>query len=553
MSFRLRSLALGLLVLAAAPAVAAPVPQAGAKYDPPTAVGQLVSGQRLLDEIKGFALALNPQFGDEFDKGIADELGEKGFAGLDLKKPVGMFAYIKPKLEHSYVVFAVPTTSEKEALDLLDRLKFNVEEEKGQKGLYRLRKRGFVDEEVPVRVKFHDGHAYLAVNADPDELDVVKLIPIKALVDDKEKAPVAATVYVSRVPKELIDMAGGLLAEGRREMAQLEQRAPRDMPQGFPPFGKECLDWAERNWAAMISDGETLTLRLNAEHKSGAFDTSLSLAPKAGSKLATDIAAVKKGSGRFHQLTTKDAVGGAWVGPPTLPKGIGEKGGKFLSDWINLAAKDAGETAQPVLAELAKQVEGVLAKGQIDGGLAVFGPDKDSLYTGVVAIGVSDAAALEKVVKDTVKGLPKEAQGMVKLDAEKAGDLNVHIVTLPEVPAEVQKLIGQKAEIRVAFGGGAAFVAAGPGGLEQIKRAAGLKAAEAKGFDVLINPAKVKKLTADVLPAEGAQVFGMMLGEEDKLRSQFGVDITGGKELTVSWSQYRVGLFFGWFGARAVR
>jgi hypothetical protein len=553
MSFRLRSLALGLLVLTAAPAVAAPVPQAGAKYDPPTAVGQLLSGQRLLDEIKGFAQSIDPRLGDEFDKGIADALGEKGFAGVDLKKPVGLFAYIKPKLEHSYLAFAVPVTSEKEALDLLDRLQFAVEEEKGQKGLYRLRKRGFIEEEVPVRVKFHDGHAYLAVNADADELDVAKLIPIKALVDDKEKAPLAATVYVSRVPKELIDMAGGLLAEGRRGMAQLEQQAPKDMPQGFPAFGKECLDWAERNWAAMIADGETLTFRLNAEHKSGAFDTSLSLTPKAGSKLATDVAAIKKGSGRFHQLTTKDAVGGAWISPPALPKGIGEKGGKFLSDWINLAANAAGEPAQPVLEELARQVDGVLAKGQIDSGLAVFGPDKDSLYTGVLAIGLSDAAALEKVVKDTVKGLPKEVQGLVKLDAEKAGDLSVHVVTLPEVPQEVQKLIGQKAEIRVAFGAGAAFVAAGPGGLEQIKRAAGLKAAEAKGFDVQVNAAKVKKMTAHLIPDEGARVFDMTLGQEDKLRSLYGVDITGGKELTISWSQYQLGLFFGFFGARAVR
>jgi hypothetical protein len=539
-------------VATVAPVVAAPVPIPGAKYEPPTAIGQLVSGQRLLDEIKGFAKVISPELADGFDKEMAKLLGEKGLAGIDLKKPAGMFAYIKPKLEHSYIVFVIPTTGEKEAIDLIDRFQFGVEEEKAQKGLYRLRKRSVIAEEVPVRVKFHDNHAYLAINADADELEAAKLIPIAGLVDEKEKAPLAATVFINRVPKELKDLAEGVLIEGRRSLAQLDQRRPPDMPASFPPLFKEVLDWAERNWGAMVTEGETLTFRLKGDAKTGEYTTDFSLAPKAKTQLATDIAAVKRANGRFHQLTTKDALGGAWFTLPVPPKDFREKAATFAGDMIRMGQKEAGEPFEVVLVELAKAAETALNKGEFDAGLAVMGPDKDGLYTGVAALGLADPAALEKAVKDTVKGLPKEVQELVKLDAEKAGDLNVHVITFPEVPEEIQKLIGKKPEIRVAFGNGAVYAAAGPGGLEQIKRAMALKPADVRALDIQVNPAKLNKLLGDVVPQpQVTQMFEQFLGKDDTLRSQFSVDISGGKELTVSWNQFRLGMFF--FGAAWVR
>lgn len=548
MSFHLRSLALAAVVACTAPALAAPVPVPGAKYDPPTAVGQLASGQRLLDEIKAFAKAMDPRLEDEFDRGVAATLGEKGFAGLDLKKPAGMFAYIKPKLGNSYVVFAVPTTGEKEALDLIERLEFAVEEEKTQKGLYRLRKRNFIDEDVPVRVKFHDSYAYLAINADAEELENAKLIPIGALVDDKEKAPLAATLFINRVPKELKDLAEGVLAQAKQGVAQLDVRRPPDMPLSFPPFARECLDWAERNWAAMVTEGDTLTFRLKGDAKGGEYATELSLTPRAKTQLATDIAAVKKANGRFHQLTAKDAVGGAWLTLPVPPKALREKAAPFAGDMIRMAEKETDEPFKAIVGELAKAAEAALNKGEFDAGLAAFGPDKDGLYTGVAALAVGDPAALEKVVKDTVKGLPKEIQDLVKLDAEKAGDLSVHVITLPQVPDEVQKLLGKTPQIRVAFGNGAVFAAIGPDGAAQIKRAAGLKPADVRAMDVLVNPAKLNKLLADHVPAEVGTWAGNMLGKDDALRSQFSVDIRGGSDLTVSWNQFRLGMFV--FGAR---
>jgi hypothetical protein len=422
-----------------------------------------------------------------------------------------------------------------------------VEEEKSQKGLYRLRKRGLIDEDVAVRVKFHDGHGYVGVNADPDELEAAKLIPAKAVIDDAEKATVAAKLFLDRCPKELKEAADAIIAEGKREVGQLDVRRPPDMPISFPPLAKECLDWAERNLNASFANGETLAVRYLLDTK-GDTGTEFRLTPKAGTKLAEDIAAIKSSTGRFHQLTTKDAVGGLWVAPH-LPKALREKAGPFAADMVRMAEKDAPEPFQATVGELAKQLDAIITKGEVDAGLAVLGPNKDGLYSGVAAVGLSDPAAMEKVLKDAFKGLPKEIQGIAKLDAEKAGDLNVHVITLPDVPDEVQKLVGKKAEVRVAFGAGAVYAAVGPDGLEQIKKAAALKPTTTKSADLLVNAAKLNTLLAGVMPGQGGGMWmTAMLGKEDKLQSQFGIDVTGGKALSVTMTQYRMGLMGFFFG-----
>lgn len=538
MSIRLRLAAL-LVVGWVLPAAAAPVPNPNAKYDPPTAVGQVASGQRVLDEIKAFATALAPQFGDEFDRGLAGVLGEKGFAGIDLTKPIAAYAYLKPKLEHTYGVFVIPVTGEKEALDLLDRLQVGVEEEKGVKGkgLYRLRKRDLFAEEPAWRVRFHDGHAYLGVNVDPEELDVVKLVPMRHLHDDAEKDVLSAKLFLDRCPKEFKELADGVIAAGRSARDQLEQRPPPDMPRSWLPLAKEGLDWAERNLTAAFADGESLVYRMKADANE------LQLTPKAGSKLAGDVAAVKPAAGRFHQLTAKDSVAGVWLTLPSVPKPLREKAGPFVTELIQLASKDsAGGLMQPVLDELSKAVEAAVTSGDLDVGYAVGGPNKDGHYTAVAGVGVADPAALEAAVKKVVAALPKEFQDMVKLDAEKVGDLSVHVVTLPEVPEPAQKALGKKVEVRLAFGAKAVVVAAGPDGAAELKRAVALKPVAARAMDVRVDAEKMNKLATTLAGDAGVtQYTEVLLGNAPGIRSLLSLDVTGGKALTVSWSMARLG------------
>ena len=551
----LRSAFLGLLL--AGPLAAAPVPLPG-KYEPPTVAGQVASAQRVLDEGLGFVKAVDADAAKQMEDGLNAGLGEKGWTGLDTKKPIGLYAYLRPKLENSSLVFAVPVTQEKDALDLLERLGVGVEEEAKAKGVYRLRKRGLFPEESPTRLRFHDGHAYLGLNVDADELDAGKLIPVGSLVDEQEKAPLAATLFLARAPKELKELLDGWWSAAKASADQLETNPPRDMPKSWPGLAKAVLAWTDANTASLFKEGEAVTLRVKAEPKTADFAFEVSVTPKAKSQLAADIQAVKPTQGRFHQLVTKDAVGGVWLSVGTgLPKAVREKAGPFAADLVALLEQGAPEEARGVLGEFAKAANAAVTDGKVDAGLALLGPDKDEAYTAIVAVGVAEPAAIEKAVRALVKDLPKEVQEVIKLDAEKAGGLSVHTLTLPEGQLWVEAVFGKKATVRLAFGEDAVYLAMGPDGLKQVERAAGLKPAAGKRMDFVVNGAKANKLFTAVAgeqpggPGGPGMVFGMLFGKADALRSLQGVEVSGGEKLTITYTQNGAGLIFGLFGVRA--
>lgn len=554
MSSLFRSVLFGLLV-SASPLLAAPVPTP-AKYDPPTAICQVASPQKLLDTILGYVKAFAPDQAGQVEKGLADMLGEKGWAGLDLKKPVGLFTYMKPKLEDSYVVFVFPITKEKDTLDLLDRLGVGVEEEPKTKGVYRLRKRGLLPEDSLTRMRFHDGHAYVGINADADELDPAKLLPIGNLVDEKETAVAAATLFPGRAPKELKELMDGWWAAGKAQLDQLENRLPRDMPKGFPAFAKACVGWVDGNTTALFKDAENVTFRLKPDGKTTDAAIEVAVTPKDKSVLAGDIAKLTPTPGRFHQLVTKDAVGGltATLGPNT-PKEVRQTAGQFLADWIDLYSVSAGEEMQPLLAALGQAVSKMLADGKTDLGFALLGPDKKGVHTLVGAAAVGDPSNIEKVVRKMAKDAPKELQDLIKLDAEKVGEMAVHTLTVPEGVEWLEKLFGKKVVVRLAFGKDAMYVAAGPDGLEQIKRATELKPTDGKRFDIVMNPTKVNKMIADLGGdgGPGGSWIDAIIGKEDGLRSWTGVAVKGGKELTITITQHRTGMLFGMLGFMAFR
>lgn len=553
MSSLARTALLGLF-LSAGPLLAAPVPLP-AKYDPPTAVGQVASVQAVLDTVTGYVRSFSPETADQMQAGLTNLLGEKGWAGVDMKKPVGMFTYLKPKLEDSYIVFVIPISKEKDALELLERLGVGVEEEAKAKGVYRLRMRSVLPEVTPTRMRFHDGHAYIGINADADELDTTKLLPVGSLIDETEKAPAAATFYPSRAPKELKEMFDGWWASGKAGLDQLDNNPQPGMPRNFPAFAKAALGWLDANSTALFKDGETVRVRLTPDPKTTDAKIELVVTPKAKSPLAADVEKLAPAPGRFHQLVTKDAIGGMWLTfGPNFPKEVREKGGPFVADLIGMMAPGAGEEVQPILTALSDGLSKSVADGKVDVGFALLGPDKNDAHTLIGAVAMADPSGLEKAVRKAVKDAPKEVQEMFKLDAEKAGEVAVHTFAVPEGVDWVEKLLGKKPVIRVAFGKDAVYVAAGPDGLEQVKRAVALKAADGKRFDVVANPKKLNKLIADQTGGGGQEGLWLnaIIGQEDGLRSYFGIDVKGGKELTVTYTQHRMGMLFS-FGFMAFR
>ena len=69
---------------------------------------------------------------------MRDHLGEKGFEGLDLTKPIVGYVILAPKPEDITAVIAFPITGEKEFLALCDRWNHGEKAKDLGKGIYEL-------------------------------------------------------------------------------------------------------------------------------------------------------------------------------------------------------------------------------------------------------------------------------------------------------------------------------------------------------------------------------------------------------------------------------
>ena len=537
----LRRVGVGLaLLFLGLPAVAAPVPAPNAKYEPPTVVFQAQNGQKLLDSFRLY-LKLNggtPELQEKIDKGIKDVLGEKGFAGLDMARPMGGYVYLRPKFEASSVVFVLPITDEKDALGLLERLHLEAKASKA-KGVYELAGGPFPSE-MKGHLRFHDKHAYIAVHGptaeDADAVDSLaeadKLVPITRLVDDKETALAAATLTGKRMPKELTDMAYPLFDEANAGVDKLLVRAPNDMPKNLPPFLKEMLGWGRRSYDLMLADGDTLGARVLFDPKVGDLDFETTLTPKTKSSLAADLAAFAPAKGRFQQLVTKDSVGGGWlVMPGPIPKGVRNTFANFIAEGIPMLGKDSLLPAEllPPFDTMATILQKAIIAGEVDLGAAMSGPDKAGHYTAVAALGLDDPTPLVKLVLAIAKDLPKDFAEAIKLNAYKIGDVPVHTFALTKLlPEDLLKVFGDQCALNIAVGNKGLFLAVGPNAEAELKRAMTLKPAEARAFDTVVNVAKAKEMAK---AAGGNAREFEQIPAPDRLMSFYALDVRGGKDL----------------------
>src|SRR5262245_14739937 len=79
--------------------------------------------------------------------------GEKGFQGIDTKKPLGVYATLSPKLDQSQVVLLMPVADKKEFVEFLKGLDCKVE--KGEDGVHTL-----TTDSIPFPILFRFAHGY---------------------------------------------------------------------------------------------------------------------------------------------------------------------------------------------------------------------------------------------------------------------------------------------------------------------------------------------------------------------------------------------------------
>lgn len=475
------------------------------------------------------------------EKVFAEILDPK-VSGLDATRPVVGYVFIPADVEKSVGVAVVPLADGKTFQAYLAKYAKGKIVDRGG-GLFELDEKDDKDDkhkkdDARILFRVAGKNAYFAVGKDPTAaLDPAGLIAPEKLYDAKEKSLVSARAYFDRFPKELRQQAVKAIEQALAEAQK--GLVPADVGPDAKRAGELVLKMLTR-YADQLEEADGAVARADLNTSTGEVSLAAALVPKPGTSLARDLAARKPVTNRFAGLVAgADTVAGLGFRLP------------LWSEELRGAAVIGLEAAQKAVAEQIKNGDGAamfepLAKeafaglirtaksGEPDLAVVVTGPDAGGHFTVVGAVAFDDPAKLEAEIKKLVEMVPP-AKDLVQLDAAKAGAVGIHLVTIPtELPAEAQKVFGDKAKVGLAFAPKGIFVAFGPDPAASLKAAVAGTAKPAPVFDVRVNPARLAKLVAAVASPKEAELVRTALGSADKPVSMFSVAVTSGKELNVT-------------------
>jgi hypothetical protein len=541
-------------LLAAIPtAHAAPVPVGDSDAFKPTIVWRVKPLNDLLDDARYVTnliarLAPSDPVAKEIigaaDRGLDSALGADWRKAVDTAKPILGYLTLDATLPNSTGVLLVPVRDEKQFLTSLERLVGKVES--GANGAHRFDRPGQAGNGY---VRFLQGYAYLAMH-DPALL-APNRIPAPAQVYPGAGTAVAsARLFLERLPQPLKDAA---LTGIRQFKTALRGEAP---PVGVFGIGMAELMIVspliplEPFLEPAIREGQDLTLDFRFDRPRLDFSYDLTLTPKPGSDLARTVAAVVPAKSQFGPLLGADPAA-RWQVRLTLPEDLRKVVVTKLEALFQNVPDNAPTWAALALSALKKGLP-TIRDGEIDIALGLRGPHKAECYVAVAGLRIKDATGVERAVRDAVKEMPKEAQGMIKLDAATIGNLKVHQIQPPPLPEPAKSIFGD-GPLHFAFSQDALLVAFGPDALSALKDGMAAKPQPTPG---LVMEASAKRLLPLVTKAnaEAGKMLSTFIGNEIDVLRLVSLEVEGGPALKVRYGNGIVPLVagFGFFRTVAV-
>ena len=530
---RLRTLLAALTVaLVALPAAAA---------DGPAAVLQTAPYGRILTDVRAAAVLVAGDTGSmAIDNGLKEWLGEKGFSGLDLTKPLlGYVVYDEKDATQTSFVLLAGITKEEDFLDLLERGGAKPIADKDQKGLYKLGSfempqgagAGLENKPFDVIMRISGNTAYVGFNVKAALLDPSKVYKPEQLIDAKETALVTFRQFNDRMPAEV----------GKNAMKAYEEMI-KGLKESIPPGNglleaqvmksvEKLMQYAMKMGTEAKESGSRLTI----DTTSGELSIDSYYVPKAGTDFAKAILERKPTVNQFGALVGSTTAAGVMM---QLPVGL-----KEVQDLMVLGMEKGQEEIKknpppPFLKDIVEEsITGMIRtvkSGTLDIGVTINGPDKDGHFVAAAAFSFDNAIPLEKAIKANFKDLPPPVSTYLKLDVDKIGEVNVHAIELPDEATQTTQQFFGDSKIYFAFGPKQIVVAVGNGSKDALKTALTAKPAPANAFDVLVNPKRLTQAVTAVNPQLGGQAEGIM-GNEDKTYSAYSFSISGGDALRMKF------------------
>lgn len=538
----------------------APVPANEKGAAGPPLILQTASVDTLLRTAKSIAKTVGgPTAGDmlvqQIDAAIQETLGEKGFAGIDTKKPILAYMYIPDNanlfamepggeisdenLKLLKAAILIPAASEDAFRDFVDRLfkEYRVDGSsvaltkiEGEDGLWKI-DNPKDPAPVPIRARFIEGYMHIGINLTNEEMAPSNLPKPETLVNPKETGLVVLRAITERYPASLMKNA---MEQIDSSIKQLKEQIPEGQQLGFAEKALTAYVSMSRRYAdQLMKESREGGYRLVYDEKTGTAAYEVYLIPKPGTSLAKDIADRKPTTNTFAGMITQETAAAVTLQMPLFAQEIRD----ILFDLTEEGRKQVDDNvpppAVPVVDELLQGLGRTVKSGDFDILAALQGPDKEGHYTLIAGIAYDDAPKLEAALKKAAKDAPKEVTDVIEFDAAKVGDVNVHIITPPQPPPPPADDIFGANTIYVAFAPKGIYVAFGTQALPTLKAALTAKPKEAHAFDIAANPKRMRPLLDMIAGEQAGKMLEQTIGADDQLLSMQHVSIAGGSELTI--------------------
>jgi len=511
-----------LLGLVALPAVVRPAEEK--KAVTPGVVVRVQSLDELMNNFRYLAALVGKEEEAKQLEGVlkAKAGGPKGLEGIDAKRPMALYGvFSEAGIENSTAVALVPIADEKAFLGLIENLGYKAEKDKD--GVYLVSGDNL---KAPVYFRFAHKHAYLTA-MNKDALDKDKILPPGAVLPAGKGPVLSVSVRIDQVPEKVrklaIDQVEAQLNTAKDEKKDAETPAQHAAKVEIIDLVKKCM-------VSVIEDGGELALRFDVDQKAKELSAELALSGRDGTTLAKKISALGKTKSVVAGLVAPDSVMNFLVNFPNEEK-LAEAMQALIKDEIGKGiAKENDPEKKARLEKLYKALEPALKFTDADWALDLRGPHKNDLYTGVVGIKVADGPTLEKALRNVFKEFPDELRGLIKLDADKAGDVAIHRIELPFADENFKKSFGD-GPAYLAVRSDAAFLVVGDAALEALKGALKVEPKVGKPLRAEASLARIAEAMAKEkpeAPRAAAKAFG-----KDKDADKLRVSLEAGHELKI--------------------
>ena len=405
-----------------------------AKQSEPTVEVRLRSINDLLDKAEFVGGIIGK---DDLVKGVKGlvkvMIKEKtGLEGVDPKRPFGLYANLSVDVVNSPVVLMVPIADQERFLKLLkDRLE--IVPEKAEDGTLK----AFVPIVNELYLRFTNDYLYIGRTV--QDLDPKTLISPKTFFGKEDNSVASFIFRLDKIPDDTKKFVFGQF-----ELQVAEQRKINGAKED--PIEKIFLDLVADGLSGglktFLDDAKELKARVYIEDKSDELSAEVTLTAKPGSTMAKTLSSFAgKTSLPAGIVASKDPAVRATLKGELTPE-LKKRYAKAIEEASEEAIKKADPNAKAVVRQILETLSPTFKAAEIDGAVALNGPNAKGKYSLMLAVAVKQGKDIEKLLKE----LSLSAGGVAdfEFDKEKIGDFSLHKITLNDAPLALEEIFGTK-------------------------------------------------------------------------------------------------------------